>query len=267
VIEAMRLLAAEATQLAQSVPGPVLEGLARELAAADSESWSDHRSRAVSGIGNPQYRSAAASFLDRCKGVPDRMTPQVVSGALLTALAAETARQQAGSIDLVWTGPDGGGSPVRRTEQALLQVINEAKKRLTIVSYAVYNIPRIREALLRAADRDVPINIVIESPDRNEGEKAYSTLVALGNAVAKRCHVYVWPVEKRKKDEAGKHGLLHVKCAAADGKILFLSSANLTVQAFTLNMELGVLVTGGALPAQVEGQFDRLIEKGMLVRA
>jgi len=36
-----------------------------------------------------------------------------------------------------------------------------------------------------------------------------------------------------------------MKCAVADGEWLFLSSANLTQQAFTINMELGMLVRGG----------------------
>ena len=39
-----------------------------------------------------------------------------------------------------------------------------------------------------------------------------------------------------------KVGILHVKCAVADGEWLFLSSANLKQQAFTINMELGMLV-------------------------
>ena len=52
----------------------------------------------------------------------------------------------------------------------------------------------------------------------------------------------------------------------ADGRWLFLSSANLTEYAFTINMELGVLVTGGKLPGQVQEHFDRLIEAGQLVR-
>ena len=51
--------------------------------------------------------------------------------------------------------------PMRQTEQALLQVIDAARKRLTLVSYAVYNIPRICEALVRAADRGVAINVII----------------------------------------------------------------------------------------------------------
>jgi phosphatidylserine/phosphatidylglycerophosphate/cardiolipin synthase-like enzyme len=46
----------------------------------------------------------------------------------------------------------------------------------------------------------------------------------------------------------------------------FLSSANLTEYAFSLNMELGLLITGGEQPPRVEDHFDRLIEIGMLIR-
>ena len=45
---------------------------------------------------------------------------------------------------------------------------------------------------------------------------------------------------------------------------LFLSSANLTEYAFDINMELGVLLTGGNLPVQIETNFDRLIAMGVL---
>ena len=39
--------------------------------------------------------------------------------------------------------------------------------------------------------------------------------------------------------QSGKLGILHVKCVVGDGRWLFLSSANLTKYAFSLNMELG----------------------------
>ena len=55
-----------------------------------------------------------------------------------------------------------------------------------------------------------------------------------------------------------------MKCAVADGEWLFLSSANLTQQAFTINMELGVLVQGGTMPSRVEKQFDQLLAKDIL---
>ena len=80
-----------------------------------------------------------------------------------------------------------------------------------------------------------------------------------------RCQAYLAWVCLRKKDENGKPGILHVKCAASDGHWLFLSSANLTQYAFTTNMELGVLIAGGALPVQVEKHFERLIDTGVLL--
>ena len=78
--------------------------------------------------------------------------------------------------------------------------------------------------------------------------------------------MYYWPREKRGVDPNGKVGILHVKCVVADGRWLFLSSANLTDYAFSINMELGLLQRGGALPGRVERHFDQLIERGVLAR-
>jgi phosphatidylserine/phosphatidylglycerophosphate/cardiolipin synthase-like enzyme len=110
----------------------------------------------------------------------------------------------------------------------------------------------------------VQINVIVETPDKLEGENEYSTLRALGDDVAACSVVYLWPKEQRGQDDKGKLGILHVKCAVADDRWLFLSSANLTEYAFTINMELGVLVTGGRLPGQVQEHFDRLIAGGIL---
>ena len=55
---------------------------------------------------------------------------------------------------------------------------------------------------------------------------------------------------------------LAVNCAVADGRLPFLSSANLTEYAFSINMELGVLVTGGVHPVSVERQFQELTDAG-----
>ena len=51
---------------------------------------------------------------------------------------------------------------------------------------------------------------------------------------------------------SNKPAISHVKCAVADGHWLFLSSANLKEQAFSINMELGALVRGGGMPTKVE---------------
>jgi len=64
-----------------------------------------------------------------------------------------------------------------------------------------------------------------------------------------------------------RHGSLHAKCAAADRAKGLISSANLTDYAMTLNLELGMMVTGGLLPGRVVEPFDRLIGDGLLTEA
>jgi phosphatidylserine/phosphatidylglycerophosphate/cardiolipin synthase-like enzyme len=131
------------------------------------------------------------------------------------------------------------------------------------VSYAVYSIPNIQEAVVRAAKRGVRITVVVETPNKLDVQNEYSTLKALGDDVARCSTVYYWPKENRKVDATGKIGILHVKCVVGDGRWLFLCSANLTKYAFSLNMELGVLITGGQAPQKIETMFDGLIHDGV----
>jgi len=47
---------------------------------------------------------------------------------------------------------------------------------------------------------------------------------------------------------------------------LLISSANLTEYALSLNMEAGVLITGGEAPGKAERHLKRLAEMGVLER-
>lgn len=262
---ALHVVATEARILASVVPSSVLQTLADSIQKATLGDWPMCRAGIVGRVSQPHYRSLVANFLDVWQSQATIASPEAVALALVTAAHSEQVHRDQQSLELVWTGPDVGVVPLRRTEQALLQLIDSACRRITVVSYSVYNIPRIGEALIRAANRNVAINVVIETPDRLEGQNTYNTLKALGKSVAARCSVYYWPLEKREKDLNDRPGILHVKCAVADGRWLFLSSANLTEYAFTLNMELGLLIVGGLLPVQVESQFDQMLRTGVLV--
>lgn len=94
-----------------------------------------------------------------------------------------------------------------------------------------------------------------------------SGLRTLGGDVANEIKMYIWPREKRSSDAEGRAGVMHVKCAVADCRQLLLSSANLTESALTLNMELGILITGGPQPAAVDAHFGQLVANGLLVPA
>ena len=61
-------------------------------------------------------------------------------------------------------------------------------------------------------------------------------------------------------------GYLHVKCAVADSRRAFVSSANLTVYAMETNMELGVVLHGGDVPRRIAAHFAALIDAGVLQR-
>lgn len=254
----------QAQRLAAEMPPAMAEALAEAIERSVGPLRASDRSDILQSVSQPHYRALADQFLEAWQTTAPDLGPQAVSLALQAAAASEQAGRERQSVELVWTGPDTRVVPLRQTEQVILQVVESARDRLTLVSYVVYKIPRVRDAVIRAAARGVSVRVVIEAWDRCEGRQTYDRLRGFGGAVAARSSVYLWPLENRDTDDAGRPGVLHVKCVVADGRLLFLSSANLTENAFTLNMELGVLISGGKLPAQAEGHFDRLIEAGVL---
>ena len=62
-----------------------------------------------------------------------------------------------------------------------------------------------------------------------------------------------------------RHASLHAKAAIADDKLAFVTSANLTGYALERNMELGLLVRGGYVPALLAKHFEDLKGRGELV--
>ncbi len=192
-------------------------------------------------------------------------SPQTFGTALLTAALAAEQRRRDQSIELVWTGPDSHVIPVLQTGQVLLDLITWAKQNLLIVSYAVFRIPKIREALVEAARRGVRIRIVLDLISASD-PKGYNPLRAVGDDVAACSEILYWPEDQRPPDAEGKRGLLHVKCMVADSERMFLSSANLTDQALRLNMELGVIISGTVHSTNVESHFAELLALGILKR-
>jgi phosphatidylserine/phosphatidylglycerophosphate/cardiolipin synthase-like enzyme len=256
-----RVIVESAYALACILPSNTVEAVAAAILTCSEGSMRAEISRRVA---HHQHRDLAFAFVDHWRNEASELDAQTVAVALQSAALSEQTHRDSQSVELVWTGPDTEDTPFRRTEQAILQVLDAAKTRITLVSFAVYRIPNVGKALVRAAKRGVRLTVIVETPDKIEGQGEYSTIQALGQEVAACSTVYFWPKENRPVGENHKAGILHVKCAVADGEWLFLSSANLTQQAFTINMELGMLVRGGTMPRRVEQQFERLIKSGEL---
>ena len=256
-------LVRKAIELAARMPLDSLQVVAQTIETSANSSQA--RARIAANLAHPGYKDQARQFLDHWDGEASALSPQDVAMALHTAALAHQVHREQESVELAWTGPDAQEIPLRKTEQSILEVINRSQERLTVVSYAVYAIQNIREALVGAAERGVEITVILETPHKLEGRNQYDTIRAIGTQVQQRVSLYYWPEEKRPRSNTDEPGKLHVKCVVADGRQLFLSSANLTEHAFHWNMELGVLITGGALPSQVESHFRKLIVDKALI--
>jgi len=259
-MNSLRIISEAAIVLASKLPVSTVEAIADVVAAGFNI-----KSEITKRVAHHQHRDLALSFIDTWKADASKLDGQVIAIALQTAAWSEQKHRDAQSVELVWTGPDTDANPFRRTEQAILQLLDSAQHQITLVSFAVYSIPNVANALVKAAKRGVRLTVIVETPDKLGGENEYSTIRALGAEITACSNVYYWPKEKRPLSDNNKRGILHVKCAVADGKWLFLSSANLTQQAFTINMELGMLVQGGSMPKRVEKRFHQLIQSEQLM--
>jgi phosphatidylserine/phosphatidylglycerophosphate/cardiolipin synthase-like enzyme len=256
-------LAQEIHRLVADLPAELARGLAGALCEANTADWAGLQTRALNAVTQLAVRERVRAFLDFWQlNAPATSAESVVLG-LLAAAQVEEHHREYQRLELVWTGPDSQIIPLRRTDQALLQLINSAQKSLHVVSFAVYKIKVISQAIVNATQRGVLVAVYLETPDASEGRIAFDTIRALGRQVAEYARIYVWPLEKRLRASDGRHGSLHAKIAVADGQTMLISSANLTEYAMTLNMEMGLLVRGGPLPAQVETHLEQLVGQGV----
>lgn len=239
--------------------------LADALVASDGETVLVRQQRVLAALPTPTYRRVITPLL----AVWQREDPTLSGPSLALALRAAgraAARERAAqTVEIVWSGP-AGVQPTRRTAQVLEKLIDSAQRDLLIVSFAAYDVPAIGAALRRAMERGIAMRLVIESPEASAGRVTFDGLTALGADVARHAQIYRWPLAKRQRDDAGRHGTLHAKCAVADGETLLISSANLTRYALTLNIELGVQIRGRGAAGQVVGHITELIARGVLVQ-
>lgn len=250
----------------RAVPRPILEPFCRLL-----EDLPPNPSRSATGavlraVTQQAARDVLTELVSFWRRVVPTMRADQLAWALRAASITDEERVQSQSIELVWTGPVSGQTTLRRTEQALLEVIEGARWSIILVTFAAYKIPHISDALLAAARRDVRIVFIAESPDASAGKIAFAGFQALGEPLARQAKLYIWPHDMRMADAGGHVGTLHAKCAVADEDALFISSANLTDYALTLNMELGVLIRGGDMPRQAGEQLRGLIHAGTLAQ-
>lgn len=202
-------------------------------------------------------REARASLLDVWKQAQiARQSPDALALALEVAAHIERERDEEGGAELVWSGPLDAQNDWRRTEPVLVSLIDGAKNSLWLVTFAAHRAPSLQGALERAAARGVNIHFVAETVEDSAGKLSYT-----GPILPAGTQMYIWPRSKRARD-GEKVGLLHAKCAVADGELALISSANLTENALGLNIETGVLLRGPNA-ARLQKRLVELVAAGV----
>lgn len=186
--------------------------------------------------------------------------------AIQTAYEIYQDAQASRKIEMLWSGPPPAGNlAARRIDQALYDLIDKAQKEILLVTFAAVKVARLAAELSRAARRGVKIRLVLEFAEASEGQLSFDALNAFPSDLVEASEVYYWPVEKRERNQAGKPGKLHAKLAVIDDVVL-VSSANLTDDAFTRNLELGVMLTDSDVVRWARDHFDGLRHDSTLKR-
>jgi phosphatidylserine/phosphatidylglycerophosphate/cardiolipin synthase-like enzyme len=225
------------------------------------DDWAKVISNLNGGMYSVSLNKQLSSMIEAAKEL--KYPPRQLALALRAAKDVAEAYRTQQSLEMVWTGPEIAPFSLRRTDEALLQMISNAEHSLTIVSFAFFKIDRVLEALKLSLLRGVDVQFFLETdPDKIAGGGEL-----LRRSLPPAIKVYSWSPEYRLRNKQGQYGALHAKIAIADNSSLLVSSANFTENAMSLNIELGLMVTGGTLPTRASQLLSNLLIKGVFVES
>lgn len=186
---------------------------------------------------------------------------------------AEQVVMRGPRYDLVWSGPDAPGVHARSTRRVYTELFDSVQESIWVSSFVYFDGPKIFEPLARRLDAHPQLQVfLLLNIQRNYGDT--SRPEELVYRFAHKFWTEDWPgtarptvyYDPRSVEKEGTGGVLHAKGVVADGKTVFITSANLTEAALDRNIELGLLVRDAALARSVTNHFRSLIDHKLLRR-
>jgi hypothetical protein len=230
--------------------GPPYTGLAvRQLVGA-------HRAEDVAG--------ALAAF------DADGMTPRHV--ALVLDAIADAAASPGSAVTLVVSGPEVPRIPVRDTGAVVRELFGAARESVLVVGFAVHQGRDVFRVLAERMDANPALKVrMCLDVSRPPGDTSHASEI-LGR-FAYRFRTTEWPGTRLPEvmydpralaPERERRASLHAKCVVIDGVRAFVSSANFTEAAQERNIEIGILLDGAAVAAELARYFEALVDAGYL---
>ena len=161
----MTKLLAQIHSVASSLPTYLLENIINILLDLDSAFSLSLQNRILSQISVLKFRRLVAELLNLWARESPAWNSSSLALALMSSAYSVKQNRQEVDVELVWTGPEVTKIPLRRTDRVLLQLIQEAKTELTLISFAVYKIPEIARMLIKALNRGVKVRLIAENPE------------------------------------------------------------------------------------------------------
>ena len=244
------------SRLVSELPPEKISLVATKLGSSNRE---NAESRLHGVVSTPAGSDAVTELL---KGWQETtLVGESVEAMLLAANHTISTVRKQQSIELVWTGPTTPYISTRRTEQALLQVINGAERSLFVTSFVSYDISGVVKAFNAAVERGVSVTMLLEMSKEDGGSLGFDAIGKMRKAVP-GAEIFVW----RKKSAEFSGGSVHAKVAVADDEICFITSANLTGHALEKNMEAGVLIKNTQFVEPLANHLQLLIATAVVER-
>lgn len=182
--------------------------------------------------------------------------------------------ESAPRIDLVWTGPEEGGTASRDTGVVVREMFERAEESVLLAGFAVYQGKRVFKVLAErmAAQPDLKVEMFLNIERKyRDRTLAAEILKVFADGFRKK----QWPGERipevyydpRALDmDDRRRASLHAKCVIVDDRFCLLTSANFTEAAQERNIEAGVLIEDRAMSGMLRAQFEGLVAAKRLVR-
>jgi phosphatidylserine/phosphatidylglycerophosphate/cardiolipin synthase-like enzyme len=231
----------------------------------------------------PPYGEAALQRADLSGGstradldtlAKDAFTPNQIA-RLLISVAEERHRVERPQalVELVATGPD-AQAQVRDTLVVVEQLFHEAVDTVLIVGFAIYDGQAIFSSLASRMDLEPNLKVTCcFDVARSSSDVSPSSQIV--DRFARDFAKKVWPGKRlpevyydprslvAKRDN---RAVLHAKTVVIDRYKAIVTSANPTPAAYLRNIEIGLVISGGDIPAQIDRHFRELIDGRHLER-
>lgn len=233
-----------------------------------------HSFASVSAIGSSRTSDTVAATLtaDLEALASQGFTPALLA-RLVNAVATEREHLERpiARLELVATGLE-AQAQARDTLVVVEQLFTEAKESVLVVGFAVYQGNEVFKTLAKRM-MELPQLQVVCCFDVARGTDDRRPDAVVVDEYARRFVKYQWPgtrlpeiyFDRRSlSTERQTRAVLHAKTIVVDHCSAILTSANPTPAAYLRNIELGIVLTGGEIPLEIENYFRKLISEGRL---